>query len=67
MQDWSTVVKQAVTCLEVRIICLNKYLDISTALHVFLELLPLEGKLVGEGKDWFVIHRHVMPGIWHRL
>lgn len=59
--------KQAVTCLGVRITCLNKYLDISTALNVFLELLSPEKKLVGEGKDWFGIHGHVVPGLWHRL
>jgi len=62
MQDRSTVVTQAVTCLGVRIICLNKHLDIITALPVFLILLPPEEKLVGESKYWFVTH-----GLWHRI
>lgn len=67
MQDWSSVVKQAVTCLEVRVIRVNKYLVISTALHVLLELFPPEKKLAEEDKDWFAILGHVMSDIWCRL
>lgn len=46
---------------------MNKYLGISTPFNAFLALLPLEEKFVGEGKDWLVIHDHVIPGLWHRL
>lgn len=46
---------------------LELHLDISTVHRMFLELLPPEEKLVGEGKGWFVIHGHVMPGLGHKL
>lgn len=46
---------------------LELHLDISRALHMFLELLPSEEKFFGEGKGWFVIHGGVMLGLWHVL